>query len=652
MSSRGSDSNWTTGMWASSMSSIGNSARSTENNGYKMTNRMSRVMMLYTRKFGVNGTHFCWKVLAAQLLTIVLQSTARLPLLGAMAWTAGPNDDQNDHRTQHNLAASAFWFYVAALAANAIVPSVLLHSRRTFVQREVLLYVDIVLDFVYLFTLALLALCLNMAQLLVPRNPLQFLSIFTPLIHIHIVLKNIDVAAAQRAKRRDDDVKGMITLNFSGGSGGSGATYRRTRANRIVPVYRRQSTDHDIVVKGVVEPMPRWATASFTLTGLAVIALVLLTQCNDRFPFAPIDPCYPCTCTDVPIVDPYFMFNGTLNGTHNGTHHKNGTYHSDAGYYTDFDGHDHDGGSHSRSRGGSNSGANGIGMSDTNTYGYTTRRVLESCSLVERVGAFQQLDLNSKGIDEVKPGAFNGLWSLRALGLRNNSLAELKEGTLKGLDNVRTIMLDDNELELEGVPPTTFLDKKRSLKYLWVQGNRNLSCAQLTIAADDTDDDTGRVFLRRKVECVDTERCDLGGSPVRRLGWQGCAPKSGSPADWDGGGAGLGGRGGAGGGGGTDARGLASIEWSETMEGANETRTGDDKIETDDGGNDGDGDSNGRDGRDSDRDDDGVYRDEDDRDGDEEDDDDLRETDVEEDDEVGDEGVGDDISASVGLDDV
>ena len=79
--------------------------------------------------------------------------------------------------------------------------------------------------------------------------------------------------------------------------------------------------------------MPRWATTSFTLSGLTVIALVVLTQCRDRFPFAPVDTCFPCACSQ-------------------GRQH----------------------------------------------------RVLESCALVEEVGVFQHVNLDSKGISTIGEG--------------------------------------------------------------------------------------------------------------------------------------------------------------------------------------------------------------------------------------------------------
>ena len=100
--------------------------------------------------------------------------------------------------------------------------------------------------------------------------------------------------------------------------------------------------------------------------------------------------------------------------------------------------------------------------------------------------------------------------------------------------------------------------------------------------AQPASDGEGPAFLRSNVDCVDHARCDLSSSLVRRVGWSGCVPSDsekgadrgglGAPRSDDDGGGGGGNSGRSGDATNRSSRGLAGIDWSETMEKGNKTR--------------------------------------------------------------------------------
>ena len=380
----------------------------------------------------MHGSLFGYKVLSVQACTVILQATTRLPLLGAVVWV---------HDSK--FAESCFWVYVGALCFNCIYPSFLLHSTRTIVQRDGVLYCDTVCDLIYLLCFVIACTFLGFGGLNYPRDPFLFLSGFTPVLHIHTVLKAIEKADAERAGRRAEyeleqkdklrreaKEKARAAKAQEDGDGAAAKTNAATTIHRSQTLrnerqQKEYTQSHAMLVDGVVEPMPRWATLAFTLTTLAVVVAVVLLQCRDRFPILAHNPCRPCVCVDL----------------------------------------DAEGEGDVAAGGGSGA--------------PLTRRELNDCPLVREISSMQALELSNMGITEIRrcvrvgvcvlgagrypkvydrlsmhtraqmrphathsptattSGAFNRLYSVKSLRSQNNSIAMLQSGAMSGLSNTR-----------------------------------------------------------------------------------------------------------------------------------------------------------------------------------------------------------------------
>lgn len=96
------------------------------------------------------------------------------------------------------------------------------------------------------------------------------------------------------------------------------------------------------------------------------------------------------------------------------------------------------------------------------------------------------LDLRDNNIEDIEPGAFNGLDGLLFLLLNRNQLKELKDGALMGLPRVKYVTLGDNPNEhlvrrqaQKQVPNATIFNKEITRKWL----NTALKAAGLAVAA-------------------------------------------------------------------------------------------------------------------------------------------------------------------------
>lgn len=58
----------------------------------------------------------------------------------------------------------------------------------------------------------------------------------------------------------------------------------------------RRNTHSKLVIDGMVLPMKRYATATYSFCTLVTILLVLFTSNKDRYPFVAPNPCFPCEC--------------------------------------------------------------------------------------------------------------------------------------------------------------------------------------------------------------------------------------------------------------------------------------------------------------------------------------------------------------------
>mmetsp|Transcript_83558 Transcript_83558/g.235697 ORF Transcript_83558/g.235697 Transcript_83558/m.235697 type:complete len:253 (-) Transcript_83558:21-779(-) len=231
--------------------------------------KSSRISLLYQRMFGVHGTHFGYKVLFAQAGTIILQSTSRLSLLGA----APLIQDGGYFNGIYWDAKTWFWVFFGVLLVNALYPSVILHAKAITVQRDLALYIDLILDFLYLIVPTYVGQSYDMSTMPVPRDPWSYLGFLGPFVHIYATLKALDTAHDERAR-------GLST--FSEEQTEVKPTETTVGRPSLSSAQRTTMVIESLVVR---EPMPRKATACFTASMLGLLVLVLSTSCSDRYPF-------------------------------------------------------------------------------------------------------------------------------------------------------------------------------------------------------------------------------------------------------------------------------------------------------------------------------------------------------------------------------
>jgi hypothetical protein len=229
----------------------------------------SRAAMLYRRYFGINGTLFVYKAAALQLLTIFLQATAKVELLGmAVAMEGATHPGLEAHGI---FLKPLYWTFVFALALNAVYPAVLLRSTRHRLQRDAVASIDVFLDIIYVVTFAFAMLYVDCAAAGTPTAPFLYVSTLWPLVHAHVVTtaRAIEMAAVQRRAEAEGAQDGA------------------------------QQQAHT----AALHRLPRWAAAAFlVLAGLAC-SLPFLVSARDRYPFSNGDECRPCTCSGEAVLE-------------------------------------------------------------------------------------------------------------------------------------------------------------------------------------------------------------------------------------------------------------------------------------------------------------------------------------------------------------
>jgi hypothetical protein len=377
----------------------------------------SRATMLYHRYFGINGTLFVWKVAVLQLLTVVLQAAAKLELLSmavAMEGAVAPG-----MQAYGIFLKPMFWTFVCALLLNTIYPSVLLHSKRRGLQRDVVAAIDVLLDLIYF-----LAFCLAMFSgdgqpKLVPTDPFLYASNLCPLVRVVTTARAIETAALQRLE------------------------HRRSEGERL---------SHDATQDRAVarQRLPRWAAVGFfVLAGLACWAAFLFIGTRDRFPFSNGDECRPCTCSDKAMLDScaipatlgvrfFFIPSRGIRGIAPGAF---------GGFST----------------------LKSLDLSRNNISSLPA-------GAFHGLGRITSLDLSANAIGTLGNGTFNGMPTLATLVLRDNPLAVLHVGALTGLSDLRNLFLDGSN-ELHMVELGAFADTPR-VANVWMAGSV-LNCSRL-----------------------------------------------------------------------------------------------------------------------------------------------------------------------------
>ena len=152
----------------------------------------SRAALLYRQYFGVDGIYYEYKTLASQFVTVGLQATFKVKVLGAAAHMSG--------------MVWTYWAFFCILLLNAIVPSLLLSSENERVRREFMAIYDIGSDVLYiiLFTWGTCnALAFNMAY--TPTGIGNYTSNIFPMLHVLATAGALERAVATRLKAAQKD---------------------------------------------------------------------------------------------------------------------------------------------------------------------------------------------------------------------------------------------------------------------------------------------------------------------------------------------------------------------------------------------------------------------------------------------------------------
>ena len=145
----------------------------------------TRIGLLYEKYFGYEGSHFVWKVFCFQIVEVVLQAAGKIPLFNRYL----DNDSGGD---------IMFWFvyvFILALLVNVLYPSLLLRSRLVFNQRDLAYAADTFLDIVYALTPFVFMLSgIRSQAMLIPHEPVAYVSNLIPLMHAHFVIATLETA--------------------------------------------------------------------------------------------------------------------------------------------------------------------------------------------------------------------------------------------------------------------------------------------------------------------------------------------------------------------------------------------------------------------------------------------------------------------------
>jgi len=382
----------------------------------------SRAAMLYRSYFGINGTLYVWKVAALQLVTIVLQATTKIELLGMAVAMEGAVDPAFD--PYGIVFKPMYWVFNYALMLNVVYPTVLLRSTRYRLQRDVVAAIDVLLDMIYF-----LAFCCSMyAAAGFPQYyttaPFLYASILWPLVHVVATARAIETAAVQRRAESDAGMQ------------------RRSEAMR-----QEERT-------AARQRLPAWAAAGFLLLAGFATWLPYLIGNRDRYPITSGDDCRPCACSDDAVLQSCDL-PATLGVM-----------------YLYLDGKSIRGIAHGAFR----------GLSILNRLDLSRNNVSAlPVGAFDGLSRLRSLDLSANAMDTLGTGVFASVPALMTLILRDTPLAALRVGALAGLGQLRNLFLDGSD-ELRMVDPGVFNDTLR-VAHVWVGGSA-LNCTRLGLPSD------------------------------------------------------------------------------------------------------------------------------------------------------------------------
>jgi hypothetical protein len=413
------------------------------------------VATLYRRYFGINGSVFVWKVAALQLLTIVLQATAKIEILSMAVFMEGAVGPRFEPYSW--LLKPLYWTFICALALNAVLPAVLLHSKHRSQQRDAVAVTDVVFDTVYFLTFfySMYASC-SLPQL-VQTAPNLYASNLLPLARVVTTTRAIETAAMQRRAE-------------AAGSPQESSQQQHAAAR---------------------QRLPRWAAVSFLmLAALGCWGPFLLVGTRDRYPFSHGDGCRPCRCSAEGVLEscaiPATLGVPLLHMDDKGI------------------------------RGIAPSAFTGLSI-ETLDLSHNNVSSLPVGALYG-LGHLRSLDLSANAVGALGTGVFDAVPLLTTLVLRNNPLAVLRAGTLAGLDELRNLFLDGSD-ELRMVEPGAFAGAPR-VAHVWMAGSA-LNCTRLGLPGGVTCFDEVSCDVRHITWIGNRACDSIGGYDTAVCAWDG-----------------------------------------------------------------------------------------------------------------------------------
>ena len=166
----------------------------------------TRIALLYERNFGYEGRFFVWKIFLAQTFEVALQAYGKIPLFLVFAspfeclradCSTGFGTALAEGSSASLLHAFVIFFY-SALFFNVLYPTFLLQCRHVAYQRDFSFIADTSLDIIYaLVPFVFLALGVRSQPMIIPHDPIEYMSNLFPMLHAHFVLNTLESAAEE-----------------------------------------------------------------------------------------------------------------------------------------------------------------------------------------------------------------------------------------------------------------------------------------------------------------------------------------------------------------------------------------------------------------------------------------------------------------------
>jgi len=497
-------------------------------------NEKTRIALLYERNFSYEGRFFVWKIFLAQTFEVALQAYGKIPLFLVFAspfeclradCSTGFGKALEEVSSASLLHAFVIFFY-PALFFNVLYPTFLLQSRNVAYKRDFSFVADTALDIIYaLVSFVFLALGVRSQPMIIPHDPIEYMSNMFPMLHAHFVLNTLERAAEEAHNLHEVGVSnGDADVEAEGTELAVGVEKSATNkvdtsdvaddAPATSKLFSALIGDGDVLAQRLyaalsVACVAAWSCAycapQINVQYLGVLAFVLISLalplgarragCPSFSVWKPV--CFFSVCyaafyfsrasivfTSFTLVahgalvlfasPEYSKEDAPLSLTHAATAAETGQLPRWAAalYFVI---------------------TAGFMVAATAAYVlesdvFSTCQpcecdsegvlhhcdvfaVAESLTMVEglNVDAYVgTLDLEGKGITKIHPGSFEGLWSVETLLLATNEIDSLAPGTFKGMDSLRDINLDSNKISLV---ERHYFDDLATLKFVSIDEN-------------------------------------------------------------------------------------------------------------------------------------------------------------------------------------